>query len=633
MKNYIRLQKERRQFKQRSVILSLVLLLLPLTASLADHIYLESSDPAHMTAGVSSDTITVRFTFSEAIDHENMYWDQFMLYPWGPYTKYTLHDRWFSEDSTTAYAVISHEPDTDFVWSIMELPGADSINMMENIQIVNYTTRDEISDLTVTGQLSYESVDFESPATGQHPAATGETDPYWGVTIVSLLDDISWLGEPEGFMGSLPHIVNIGTADPETGEYLIENVRPGEYYMSTLNFRPVRDEEDPDPILGILGLDWEGSPPVTITVGDESVTDVNIVLYDSLPDIQPDFDGDIFVESSYPAHMAAGVSTDSITVRFSFNAAIDDENISWEQFMLFPHRQYTLHDRWFAVNHMTAYAVMTHEPDTDYVWRIDDLPGLDGGHMESMQVINYTTRDEISELKISGQLTLSPELEDWLNTIDDARQDKLVAEAESEFTWGMATLALFDDISWFGGPDGMMGSLPHHANIGKVDPQTGEYLIENVRAGEYWLLAAHLEPVKGADYDPFMAFYGGADPQVVTVTDESLEDIDIELDTEFDTYADNIGGPEIPDVLALHQNYPNPFNPFTRIYFDLPSDSDVTLEVFDLLGQHIATLSDGHSRAGRHYVDFDASTISSGIYLYRLTANQQMQIRKMTVVK
>lgn len=623
MKNRTQLSIRGRQFHWRCVILSLILLLLPHTALLADDIILVSSNPAHMTAGVSTDSIKISFTFSKPVDHENMYWDSFMLYPWGPYTKYTLHDRWFSEDSTTAYAVITHIPDTDYVWMIMEIPGPDDRYMMENAQIVNYTTRDQVSDLTISGQLSYEP-DYEGPAkapanTHARLSAAGE-DLFWGNTIVTVLDDISWLGKPEGFMGMLPHVVNVGKADPLSGEYLIENVRPGDYYLFSINFEPVKGD-DPDPIYGLMGLDWEGSAPELITVTDESLTGKDIVLYDTLPEVIIDFDGDIFVESSYPAHMAAGVPTDTITVRFSFNAAIDEDDMSWEQFMLFPWDSAELHGRpWFAMNHMTAYAKMTHEPDTDYVWRIDDLMGLDGGYMKGMQVINYTTRDEISELKISGQLTLSQELEDLL-------------PAESEFTWGMATLALFDDISWFGGPDGMFGSLPHHVNIGKVDPQTGTYLIENVRPGEYWLLAVHLEPIRDEDYDPFMAFYGGAEPQSITVTDASLVDIDIELDRALDTDAEDVGGAEIPDVIALHQNYPNPFNPVTQIRYDLSSNSDVLLEVYDLLGRHIATLVDTHQSAGRHYAEFDAANIASGIYLYRLTAGQQTLTRLMSVVK
>lgn len=598
------------------------LLLAPNFHLLADDIYLESSDPVHMAAGVSDDTITVKFQFNYPVDHENMYWDQFMLYPWGPYTKYTLHDRFFSEDSTTAYAVISHAPDTDYVWTIMELPGRDSIRMMQNTQILNYTTRSDISNLTLSGQLSYEPIEFDNPSARKQTIVADDESLFWGNAIVSLLDDISWLGEPEGFMGSLPHIVNVGIANPLTGEYLIENVRPGDYYLSAINFEPVKGE-DIDPHLGFLGMDWDGSPPLAITIGEESVSGKDIVLYDTLPDVQPDFDGDIFVESSYPAHMSAGVPTDTITVRFSFNAAIDEDDMSWEQFMQFPFQRAVLHGRpWFAVNHMTAYAKMSHEPDTDYVWRIDDLMGLDGGYMESMQVINYTTRDEISELTISGTLTLSPELE-----------GVFADNEESDFSWGMATLALLDDISWIDGPDGMMGSLPHHVNIGKVDPDTGTYLFENVRPGTYYLLAAHLEPVRDADHDPLLGFYGGDTPEAIIVENQSLDNKDIMLYEEWSMDAEDFSISEIPDALTLYQNYPNPFNPTTHIKYSLPGDSHVTLEVFDILGRKVMTLVNEIQAAGLYGVDFDATGLSSGMFIYRIQAENHIETKHMLFLK
>jgi hypothetical protein len=76
----------------------------------------------------------------------------------------------------------------------------------------------------------------------------------------------------------------------------------------------------------------------------------------------------------------------------------------------------------------------------------------------------------------------------------------------------------------------------------------------------------------------------------------------------------------IPDVFALAQNYPNPFNPSTRIDFSLAVDSKVSLKVFDVLGQEVATLINTSLVAGSHYVDFNAASINSGVYFYRIEA-------------
>ncbi len=75
-----------------------------------------------------------------------------------------------------------------------------------------------------------------------------------------------------------------------------------------------------------------------------------------------------------------------------------------------------------------------------------------------------------------------------------------------------------------------------------------------------------------------------------------------------------------PRVYSLAQNYPNPFNPTTQINFSLASDSKVSLKIFDVLGQEVATLLNGNLLAGPHSVNFDASRLTSGVYLYRIDA-------------
>ena len=76
-----------------------------------------------------------------------------------------------------------------------------------------------------------------------------------------------------------------------------------------------------------------------------------------------------------------------------------------------------------------------------------------------------------------------------------------------------------------------------------------------------------------------------------------------------------------PMVYSLAQNYPNPFNPTTQINFSLAVDSKVTLKVFDILGQEVATLLNNTFTAGAHNVTFDASKLNSGVYLYKIEAN------------
>ncbi len=88
-----------------------------------------------------------------------------------------------------------------------------------------------------------------------------------------------------------------------------------------------------------------------------------------------------------------------------------------------------------------------------------------------------------------------------------------------------------------------------------------------------------------------------------------------------------------PDKLILKSNYPNPFNPTTTIRFSLPTPSNVQLSIYDMLGRQVAILIDGKRSAGNHSINFDASDLSSGIYIYRLNANGLSQSRKMLLVK
>ncbi len=108
-------------------------------------------------------------------------------------------------------------------------------------------------------------------------------------------------------------------------------------------------------------------------------------------------------------------------------------------------------------------------------------------------------------------------------------------------------------------------------------------------------------------------------------------DIDVNMETEAGTSA---GTDELPQKTALHQNYPNPFNPVTQIVFDLSQPSDVTIEVMNILGQRVAMLANQESMsAGSHVRTFDASRLTSGVYLVRMSAGSEQFTRKMMLVK
>ncbi|REL33483.1 T9SS C-terminal target domain-containing protein [Rhodohalobacter sp. SW132] len=91
---------------------------------------------------------------------------------------------------------------------------------------------------------------------------------------------------------------------------------------------------------------------------------------------------------------------------------------------------------------------------------------------------------------------------------------------------------------------------------------------------------------------------------------------------------------DIPTTISLKQNYPNPFNPATTIQYDLATASNVQIDVFDMLGRKVATLvNNDFQQAGTYRVNFDASNLSSGIYIYMLKAGDISQTKRMTLIK
>ena len=100
------------------------------------------------------------------------------------------------------------------------------------------------------------------------------------------------------------------------------------------------------------------------------------------------------------------------------------------------------------------------------------------------------------------------------------------------------------------------------------------------------------------------------------------------------TSVDTENGPTLPDGYTLEQNYPNPFNPSKTIEFEIPESQNVTIEVFNLLGEKVATLLSGYIHAGPNQVEFDGKGLASGMYVYRIvTEKGVIASKKMVLLK
>jgi hypothetical protein len=109
--------------------------------------------------------------------------------------------------------------------------------------------------------------------------------------------------------------------------------------------------------------------------------------------------------------------------------------------------------------------------------------------------------------------------------------------------------------------------------------------------------------------------------------------VDAQIIYNYITGVDDEQKIESPGSFQLYQNYPNPFNPSTKITFSIPQRSKVLLKVYDLLGNEVATLVNEVKPSGEYQVEFDGSELTSGIYLFRLQADEFAQTKKMILLK
>ena len=88
-----------------------------------------------------------------------------------------------------------------------------------------------------------------------------------------------------------------------------------------------------------------------------------------------------------------------------------------------------------------------------------------------------------------------------------------------------------------------------------------------------------------------------------------------------------------PEKFELFQNYPNPFNPTTTIEYALPKTGNVSLKIYDAIGKEVTTLVNEVQEAGYYSAKFDASKLSSGMYIYKLTSDKFKEVKKMMLMK
>ena len=112
-----------------------------------------------------------------------------------------------------------------------------------------------------------------------------------------------------------------------------------------------------------------------------------------------------------------------------------------------------------------------------------------------------------------------------------------------------------------------------------------------------------------------------------------FEDVNQTIEDELTLATSREDDIELPASVLLKQNFPNPFNPSTNISYSLPEAANVSLKIYNMLGVEVASLENGFKSAGEHVVTFDASSLSSGLYIYKLNAGTITLTKRMTLIK
>jgi len=147
-----------------------------------------------------------------------------------------------------------------------------------------------------------------------------------------------------------------------------------------------------------------------------------------------------------------------------------------------------------------------------------------------------------------------------------------------------------------------------------------EYNTDDIHIGRLW------------NGYPGYNFNGGLDE--IRIYNRALSTNEVnDIYNQVTAVEDNVHKNKLPENFLLSQNYPNPFNPTTKISYQIPERSFITIKVYDVLGSEVATLVNGEKPAGSYEVEFDAESLPSSIYFYQLQAGSFVETKKMVLMK
>jgi type IX secretion system substrate protein/carboxypeptidase family protein len=361
---------------------------------------------------------------------------------------------------------------------------------------------------------------------------------------------------------------------------------PYTYYVWDLDGNVVLEENLPAAMNGARDFEWDGEFVYTAVNGTGDVY--------RFPPLAPS-EYELVVNSSSPRGRGLAMDLDG-------NFYISDWNTNLGVDMLFNNGDgtYTLVPLVIPANATSIYGIayMPNDPDDMNLWLFCQLGAGDGTviRVDPITGVGDDGYQVYTEAQgIAGGIEISDSYDPSMYTVATCMQT-------------------FQIDLWEGYP-----GAPSTMTI-TVDPAEGSILPDG-SVDLTVTVACTLEQPAGV----FLA--------MMRISGDYYDMIEVPIEITVIPVTNDVDESALPVEYALHQNYPNPFNPTTAIKFDLKAAQTVSLVVFNMLGQEVASLVDSRMTAGFHSVNFDASQLSSGVYFYRIETEAFTSMKKMVLVK